>query len=279
MRIAHLSDLHIFALDGLRPADILSKRFVGGVNYFLRRRKKHDVRLAEAAIEDLNATGFDHVIVTGDLTNLGLPGEFTAARQLLDRIKGAPHSVTVLPGNHDAYAPDAIERGLFEKTFAGYLPSPMAWPWVRTIGDISIVAISTAVPTPVGFSSGRVGAAQLSALESVLENERGKFRLVAIHHPPYRGRGSAMRQLEDRDGLANVLSRVGAELVIHGHEHRNLRRQLSGPTGPIKVVGAPSTTYSDPRPDRRARYLVYTVTVTGNGKAAEVEIEERTINP
>ena len=49
------------------------------------------------------------------------------------------------------------------------------------------------------------------------------------------------------------------ELVIHGHDHRNLRNQLAGTKGPIPVYGAPSTTYTDERPDRRARYNVYTI--------------------
>jgi hypothetical protein len=56
-----------------------------------------------------------------------------------------------------------------------------------------------------------------------------------------------------------VIARVGCELVLHGHEHRDLRTELPGPGGPVPVVGVGSGTYEDERRDRRARYNVYHV--------------------
>jgi hypothetical protein len=77
-----------------------------------------------------------------------------------------------------------------------------------------------------------------------------------------------LRGLRDRAQLAGVLARVGCELVLHGHEHRDLRRELVGPTGPIPVIGVGSATYDDARPERRARYNVYRVE---HGRLAGVE--------
>ena len=45
---------------------------------------------------------------------------------------------------------------------------------------------------------------------------------VLIHHPPLPGQAKRFRGLEDAAGLEAVLSRHGAELVMHGHNHRNM---------------------------------------------------------
>jgi 3',5'-cyclic AMP phosphodiesterase CpdA len=68
-----------------------------------------------------------------------------------------------------------------------------------------------------------------------------------------------LRGLRDRGALQELLARVGAELVLHGHEHRDLRRELDGPRGKIPVIGVGSGTYDDARRERRARYNVYTI--------------------
>ena len=83
--------------------------------------------------------------------------------------------------------------------------------------------------------------------------------MLLIHHPPVRNRWSVLRGLRDRGALGKILRRVGCELVLHGHEHRDLRAELPGPGGPIPVIGVGSGTYTDPRPERRARYNIYTI--------------------
>jgi 3',5'-cyclic AMP phosphodiesterase CpdA len=261
VRIAHLTDPHVLSLEGESPTAFLNKRWIGGLNIALHRGRRHSEGLLEAAIDDINQAGYDHVIVTGDITNLSLDAEFRRARQLLDRISGAPRRVTVLPGNHDAYTHGAANARAFEHCFADYFLEPPRWPYVRDLGDVAIIAASTAVATPWGYATGRLGPEQLAKVEAALAlaREGRKFRLLALHHPPVRGRGSPLRQLTDREALARSLARYGCDLVIHGHEHRDLRNQLPGPHGPIPIYGAPSVTYTDLRPDRRARYNVYTI--------------------
>src|SRR5262249_3151095 len=164
---------------------------------------------------------------TGDLTNLALESEFVRARQLLSRA-GGPERMTIIPGNHDAYTAEAVADRRFERTFADWLPQPLAWPFVRELGEVSIFAMSTACATPWGFSSGRVGEEQRAKLEGALAlaSQKGRFRLVALHHPLVKARGSAVRQLSDRAALARSLTRYGCELVVHGHDHRNQRNQI-----------------------------------------------------
>ena len=269
MRVAHFSDLHLLSLDGARALDFANKRWIGGVNLLANRGRHYHTGVFESLISDLNAAGVDHAICTGDVTNLAMEQEFHFARGLFDRIALGPDEVTVLPGNHDAY----VARGaqFFTGYFAGYhtsdpgweWPDGDAWPLVRIRGDVAIVGVSTSLTTPWFTAYGQVGREQLDRLRQVLVDPRldDKFRIVAIHHPPAgKFARSRIRGLRDRDGFAAVLAETGAELVIHGHEHRMLVHTLPGPGGTeIPVHGINSGTYEAGSVDRRARYRIYQV--------------------
>lgn len=271
MLVAHFSDIHALSLDGVSPLSFLNKRFAGGVNLLLRRRNKHPVRLFESLIDDLNEMRPDHVVVSGDLTNLSLDPEFALARSLLDRIALGPSEVSIVPGNHDVYVWAAALRHSFLRALAPYATSDGAgaaegggtsrprFPLVRARGEIAVVGISTALPSPVPLADGWVGPRQLAAVERALEAHADRFRIVLLHHPPVTNRHSFLRGLRDRVWLQRVLRRTGAELILHGHEHRDVRSFVDGPDGPIPVIGVGSGSYDDPRPERRARYNLYRI--------------------
>jgi 3',5'-cyclic AMP phosphodiesterase CpdA len=263
VKLAHFSDVHALALDGASPWQFLNKRVAGYLNLRLNRRDKHPVRLFRAIVADLNERPVDHVIVTGDLTNLSLEPEFALAREILDGLHLGPDHVTVVPGNHDVYTLGALRKKVFHTLFRSYASSDggeaAEFPVVRVRGEVAIVGLSTALPSPPPLADGWLGRAQLAALDETLAALAGKFRVVALHHPPYTNRHAILRGLRDRGGLQKVLHERGAELVLHGHEHRDMRVTLPGPDAPIPVIGVGSGTYDDERRERRARYNVYTI--------------------
>jgi 3',5'-cyclic AMP phosphodiesterase CpdA len=263
VKIAHFSDVHALSLEGTRPWHFLNKRVAGYINLRLNRKDKHPVALFRAIVDDLNARPVDHVIVTGDLTNLSLEPEFKLAREVLDGIKLGPEAVTVVPGNHDVYTLSAMAGKLFVDTFAPYATSDrgsaVEFPLVRVRGELAIVGVSTARPSPPPLADGWIGRKQLQKLDERLAALEGKFRVLALHHPPYTNRHSILRGLRDRGRLQKILATRGAELVLHGHEHRDVRMTLPGNRAEIPVIGVGSGTYDDHRPERRARYNIYTV--------------------
>ncbi|MEO6951949.1 MAG: metallophosphoesterase [Polyangia bacterium] len=284
MRLAHLSDLHAFSLENTGLLPFFGKRLAGMVNLRLHRKEKHPRVILEALFDDLNEQQLDEIAITGDLTNLALESEFRLARRLLDRLDIGSRHVTIVPGNHDVYTVDALLRRPFHSHLSPYATSDSGddtFPFVRVREPIALIGLSTARPSPVPFASGSLGRRQLMRLEERLDElgRRGLFRIVLLHHPPVANRHSILRGLRDRAEFAKVLARVGAELVLHGHEHRDLDDRLDGPNGPIPVSGVGSATYADPRPDRRARYHIYDLAPSLHAPARIVTRKVRAYDP
>jgi hypothetical protein len=280
LTIAHLTDVHLGPIAGFTPRYWDLKRGLGYLNWIRKRRHDHRRPILDRIVADLVRQEPDHIAVTGDLANIGLPQEHIDALTWL-RSLGPPDRVTAIPGNHDIYAWVGHDPGA--RRWAEYMVSNPAgqgfvdvadktWPFVRVIGEVALVGLNSAVPTPPLMAWGVVGRAQRERLEVVLARlgAAGLFRLVLIHHPPLRGQAEATRGLRDAGDLEAVLARAGAELVIHGHNHRNMlawlptaaatRGQRTGAARPIAVVGAPSASLGRTHGrEPLARYNLYRI--------------------
>lgn len=264
--IGHLSDLHTTPVRPESPRQLLNKRLTGWLSWRLRRRHLYRPDVLEALIADLGDTAPDHVVVTGDLTNVGLESEFVAARGWLDRI-GHPQSVFVIPGNHDAYVPIAREVSwdLWHAYMASDIapdvdpPKSLEFPTLRRRGPVAIVGVNSAEPSPIFMATGSVGREQRERLEEMLLRLGGEgvCRVVLIHHPIVEGATSARRSLSDAAEFRDVLSRAGAELVLHGHNHETQIASVPGPVHAIPVVGVRSSSYMGEKRHKRAHYHLY----------------------
>lgn len=243
---------------------LASKRLLGWISWRIRRSGVHRPEVLEALLADLRETRPDQVVITGDLTNISLPAEFPAALEWLRRI-GLPERVSVVPGNHDAYVrvPREVSWDLWSEYLASD-PTPAAgpeirFPSLRVRGPLAIVGLNSALPTGPFLASGALGSEQLQRLEVLLaELARGeRFRLLLIHHPPVRGDLSRRRGLADAPALAELLSRCGVDLILHGHLHRTRFATLPGPRGPIPVVGVRSASDRGSKPGKRAHYHLF----------------------
>ena len=227
VRLAHVSDVHLPLPGGLAARYLNVKRTLGWLNWQRKRRFVHTRGAVDAIMADIGAQALDHVLVSGDLVNIGLPDEYGAARDWLEGV-GSPDCVSVVPGNHDAYV--AAEAGPGIALWASYMTNDAygygmgltaAFPYVRRVGHVAVVGVNSGIATKPGSAVGEVGAEQLARLSDVLARlgQAGLVRLVMIHHPPVPGLADASRALRDEVTLAEVLANCGAELVVHGHNH------------------------------------------------------------
>jgi 3',5'-cyclic AMP phosphodiesterase CpdA len=260
--------------------ELMSKRVLGYVNWHRGRKYVHRREILDVLTRDLIERTPDHIAVTGDLVNLGLPEEFLRAAEWLHHL-GPPSHVTAIPGNHDAYVRLHPEKGTgrwqpyMRSNRAGeaLVPTPPTlFPFVRRFGDIAIVALSSAVPTMPFVASGKIGSLQRGLLAEALARLRheGLFRVVLIHHPPLPGQASWGRGLRDAGHTTGVIKQNGAELVLHGHDHRQTVHEIETVSGPAFIVGVPSASEAVEGRAPAARYNEYCIGRNGNGWHVEM---------
>jgi len=277
--LAHLSDLHLLELEGCNPLDFLGKRAIGGLNLLTGRRAAYSWAAARALIDDLREQAPDHVVVTGDVSNLALPAEFARVAGLLGEL-GDRQRLSLVPGNHDAYTFAAARRRHFDRAFAPWLVSDLpavtaggdgaCYPWVKLLGPIALVGLSSARPSPPFFATGMVGVAQRRRLQELLEHRElaQRFVVVLLHHPLtpcLEHKDHWLRRLQDEAEVQSLLLAAGVQLVLHGHDHLVRDERLPRPGGgpPLRLLGATSSTLVAGLPARRARYALHTLGAEG----------------
>jgi 3',5'-cyclic AMP phosphodiesterase CpdA len=119
------------------------------------------------------------------------------------------------------------------------------------------------VPTPPLMATGRLGRAQLDALDRRLAQMSADeaFRVLLVHHPLLSD--SRMKRLTDSKALRAVLKRRGVELVLHGHDHIHSTRWLEGAGHQIPAVGVPSASALAHRHYPAAAYNLFSIAREG----------------
>lgn len=248
-RIAHLSDVHILGARG-RPvsaAEELTTRFVS----FGRSMDPAPRRRALAgALAAARERGAGHVVISGDLTEVGSDPQFEALAEILHESRVDPDRLVLVPGNHDAYTrADAWRRAL---------DGPLA-PFRRAAADhhgkvverehVTFLPLDVACHQRVTRSAGELSAHAADALARRVKDlaSRGRSLVVVLHHPPFE---HASRAWQWVDGLRNA-PRLGALLesfaelhVLFGHLHRTVDR--SHGAGRARVFGASATVEDGP---------------------------------
>jgi 3',5'-cyclic AMP phosphodiesterase CpdA len=271
-RLAHLSDPHIGPLPKPRWRELIGKRATGYLNWRQGGRSRaHDMKALAALVADMRAQDPDHVALTGDICNIGLPGEFPLAAKWLHTL-GAPEDVSLAPGNHDVYLRSIVQ--LMTRELSPWMhgdDGAQSFPYLRRRDGVAIIGLCTGVPTLPFVAAGKLGREQLERLGQMLRDTRDCARVVLLHHPPVDG-GGGIRNLGDHRQLAEVLLREGAELVLHGHSHAMSRKSMPGPQGPIPVLGICSASSIGRNPRRRAAY--YLIDIDPNSRRIAVSARQ-----
>jgi 3',5'-cyclic-AMP phosphodiesterase len=156
----------------------------------------------------------DVVIITGDLTESGLDGEYANLSAILARTLSMP--VYVIPGNHDRR--ENLRAGLAH--LPGVTLDPQFVQYAIEDHPVRLVMLDTLVP---GAGHGALSSAQLQWLDRTLAAQPDKPTLVGLHHPPFVTGIPHMDRiaLRDQDGFRSVIARhrqVGR--IVCGHHHR-----------------------------------------------------------
>jgi 3',5'-cyclic AMP phosphodiesterase CpdA len=236
MRLIHLTDPHLTSLENQSLPGLSAKRSLSYLSWRRKRRFQHDPAALEFLTRSLRAEHADQILVTGDLTHIGLAEEIRAARVWLESL-GVADRVMLVPGNHDLMARDSW--GAASNVWGDYLHLDAgqagvsvqdAFPIIREFTEVAIIGVTSAHPTPILMASGSLGSDQMRRLEAMAGQvkKRGKFCCLMIHHPPIPGIVGRRRALADAAQLESLLERRSVDLVLHGHTHRNEEIALGG---------------------------------------------------
>jgi 3',5'-cyclic AMP phosphodiesterase CpdA len=244
--LAHISDIHLGPMPDMSILELMSKRITGYVNWHRNRRKQLFGNTLELLLRDVQKHAPDHLAVTGDLVNLATDIEIKAAGIWLNSFS-KPEDVSVVPGNHDAYVPGALDKALDEWRAWITPDTPRQdgheFPYLRIRGKVALIGVSTATASPPFMASGFFGPNQARRFANLLKDvgDAGLFRVVMIHHPPIHGATATYKRMIGIRRFGAAVHLGGAELVLHGHTHLNTLYWLPTPDGSrAPVVGIAS---------------------------------------
>jgi 3',5'-cyclic AMP phosphodiesterase CpdA len=273
LRIAHVSDLHLLSPAGIEWRRVIfNKRLTGLTKLLLHRARLYNAEYLAAVLETA-ATTADHLVVTGDLSNLSLDSEFIQAQQLLDYVAQRVE-ISVIPGNHDLYLHDIVRRQRFAHYFDRFMRNELpahhvrepagSFPFVKLRGAAVLVGLSSAVPRPPFVSAGAVGHAQLAMLRAVLDLPQVASRtpVILVHHDPL---DSRFRLEQLRSGLIDAarlraeVSTLARGMILFGHLHIRRYSRLQTEAGWLDVVCASGASLEHADDRVRAGFNLYTV--------------------
>lgn len=267
-RLAHISDVHLGPLPPVKFHQLASKRITGYLNWKLNRKSVLAGDYLGGLIGDMQSKPIDHIAVTGDLMNLSLPDEYDMARGFL-KLLGEPENVTANCGNHDAYVPSALQRSIDK--WAPYLSgddklisSAKDYPILRKRGDVAIIACNSAEATLPFFATGYFRKPQAKRLEKILDETKGMYRVIMIHHPPFSNATPWYKRLIGQARFREVILKHGAELVLHGHTHLDTKTHIIGPSGKVPVICVPAAGNATGSHKPAGRYNLFSIEKTEN---------------
>lgn len=222
-QLIHITDLHFWRLI-FNPLQLMSKRFVGNLNVFLRRRHEFIMHRAEEFADVAAATGVETFLLTGDFTSTSTHEEFRIAVDFVHYLEQKGLHVISIPGNHDVYTFEGTRRKRFEQYFAPFL-TPESYPSKLTLaGGTPLVLVPTVTPNIIS-SKGRITNREIrEAAEMVAACAPGPV-VVAGHYPmltkTYAYDSKPSRQLRNAERLRHALGETGREILyLSGHVHR-----------------------------------------------------------
>lgn len=269
IRLAHFSDVHLGPLPPVRLAELMGKRLTGYLNW--RFARAHSLRRETVAglVEHMHTLTPNLIAVSGDLVNIATKSEFEMTANWLKEL-GVPQRVAVIPGNHEAYVPGALEMAgtAWGEYMRGQTLDAAPFPFVRQKGDVALVSCNSALPRPPFIASGRFDIEQAKRLTVWLKKlgQMRLFRAVMIHHPPTEEHAhEPWRGLSGADLFRHAIEEAGAELILHGHLHKTTIEALPGPRGDVPVLGVASAAANAMRGEEPARYNLFEIERAGSG--------------
>jgi 3',5'-cyclic AMP phosphodiesterase CpdA len=251
-RVAHLSDVHTLDPEHRRSSAryrFATKAVSLGRPVDPRARARKLARGLEAA----KASGADHVVITGDLTEVGDPREFEHFARVLDDARLPEDAVTLVPGNHDAYTTASGWRRALEGPLARYAAASATEAGkVVDRGEVAFLPIDTSFFQSIARSGGMFTPEAARAVEARIFDSafRNTTIVLVMHHPPFERHSNPLSEwIDGLRGCRHVLEMLARHprvQILHGHMHSvvdrivDLGKGVAGLANRARILGAPA---------------------------------------
>ena len=231
--IVQISDTHV-----RMPDRLLKNNFDS--NYALTR-----------AIEIINSENYtiDCLLITGDLVEDGLEGEYANLKKILNRLN-RKIPVFFCLGNHDDI--DAFSRVFHDRFLQILNKSSMveinsldAEAGMNYCIDFRVSKLIVLNSSVKEEAWGKISSDTLDWLEKLLSNSVTDTNILALHHPPVRCFSEVMDNigLKNSDELEEILLfHKNVQLIICGHVHRSILSSFAG----SQIAFCPSVVFQYP---------------------------------
>ena len=247
LTILHLSDLH-FSTYPKNWGQWFSKRLLGATNWWLNRSSKYPAQRYHQLIEVLRQMDWDHLVISGDLTQLALPEEFARARMALRPVLKDQERVSIVPGNHDYYVSETEESDNFHSYFGSFFGKNEIHTR-RLNQNWHLIGWHSAIPTPWYNASGCVRRETLKATDKYIQQQATDTRFVLVNHYPI---SFPDREHDTKHELLNLeqvqywlSNRPKIRLYLHGHIHHNWHHVQQYSSHSLHIVNSASSTMID----------------------------------
>ena len=243
--IVHISDLHFHSYPQ-KLSEFNAKRILGATNLLIWRAREFPLKRAKLLVEIIQKMEWDHLVISGDITQLSLEKEFSLAREILDPLLIKSERVTVIPGNHDRYINQHDGTDLFTKYFGEFFGkneihvSKINQKWV-------LVGWDSAHPNDLRTAAGTVKNITIQATEKLLQNFPDQTNFIVVNHYPLTfpedWKFDRSHELYNLVPVRNwILQNSQIRLYLHGHIHLNWFHRLPRDSAPelLLVNSAPS---------------------------------------
>jgi 3',5'-cyclic AMP phosphodiesterase CpdA len=252
-RIAHLSDVH--TLDPETRRSTTRYRFA---TKFVSLGRPVDprarARKLQRALAAAKRSGADHIVITGDLTEVGNDVEFEAFANILHDARIPEDGLTLVPGNHDAYTSSGGWRRALEGPLEKWAKAS-ATDTGKLVdrGDLVLLPIDTSCFQSMTRSGGMFAPEAARLVQARIDDPalRDKSIVLVMHHPPFEHTKNPLVQwLDGLRGCKHVLEMLARHprvQILHGHLHRvvdrivDLGKGVAGVANRARIFGAPAT--------------------------------------
>ena len=260
-KLIHISDLHIHAYPQ-HYSDYFSngfpnKRILGTLNLFLRRAKKYPLTRTLELVHYLEGLEWDQLIISGDLTQLGLEREFELARKVLDPLLQDSSKVSIIPGNHDRYIKEKGGVDYFQQYFGEFFSETEVL--VKALkDDWHLLGWDSANANDWWSATGTVRQKTICASEDYIQQQHESARfIIANHFPLFFPPNTPVRTRHDLLNLEQVRhwiwSNPKVRMYLHGHEHENVCYEVMRNHAPLTLLNSAASS-SFPAPAKQSSF-------------------------